>query len=356
MPSGRGLCHVLHRLVLGAGVVLGDPHDQAGQHQPDQCAAIQRHRPMHVVTHQPGGDRVEGDGGQNAGDDHALVQRAHDRAAWLHLDEQCADDRSDDRYAAQHQRIQHCIGAGLGQHQAAQQHGGDDGDRIGLEQVGGHAGAVAHVVTHVVGDHRRVARIVFGNAGFDLAHQVGTDVGTLGEDAAAQTREDRDQRGTEGQADQGMQRLFHRQVHAQQQRVVAGHAQQAEADHQHAGDGAAAEGDVHCGADAVACSFGSAYVGAYRHVHTDVAGRTGQHRADCEANRGVPAEEHTDQHEQHHTGHADGQVLAVEVGTRTFLDRGGDRDHAFIAGGLAQDPARRDDSEQDRENGAAQRQ
>ena len=60
--------------------------------------------------------------------------------------------------------------------------------------------------------------------------------------------------------------------------------------------------------------------------------------------------------EQHHAGDADGQVLTVEVGTRTFLDRGGDRNHALIAGGLAQDPARRDDSEQDRENGAAQRQ
>jgi len=46
----------------------------------------------------------------------------------------------------------------------------------------------------------------------------------------------------------------------------------------------------------------------------------------------------------------------AKSGTRTFLDRGGDRNHALIAGGLAQDPARRDDSEQDRENGAAQRQ
>ena len=103
--------------------------------------------------------------------------------------------------------------AGVGGHQAAEQHRRDDGDRVGLEQVGGHAGAVADVVADVVGDHRRVARVVLGNAGFDLAHQVGADVGALGEDAAAQSREDRDQRGAEGQADQRVQRRFAGDAH-----------------------------------------------------------------------------------------------------------------------------------------------
>src|SRR3546814_10466488 len=46
---------------------------------------------------------------------------------------------------------------------------------------------------------RSVARIVFGDSGLDLALQVGADVGGLGKDAAAETREDRDQRGAEGQ-------------------------------------------------------------------------------------------------------------------------------------------------------------
>jgi hypothetical protein len=82
------------------------------------------------------------------------------------------------------------------------------GDRVGLEQVGGHAGAVADVVADVVGDHGRVARVILRNAGFDLAHQVRADVGALGEDAAAEAREDRDQRTAEGEADQRVQRLF----------------------------------------------------------------------------------------------------------------------------------------------------
>ena len=89
----------------------------------------------------------------------------------------------------------------------AEQHRRDDGHRVGLEQVGRHAGAVADVVADVVGDHRRVARVVLGDAGFDLADQVGADVGALGEDAAAESREDRDQRAAEGEADQRVQRV-----------------------------------------------------------------------------------------------------------------------------------------------------
>ncbi len=64
---------------------------------------------------------------------------------------------------------------------------GDQGDFVALEQVGGHSGAVANVVANVVGNGRRVAWVVFGDAGFDLADEVGADVGRLGEDAAADT-------------------------------------------------------------------------------------------------------------------------------------------------------------------------
>ncbi|MNN33538.1 hypothetical protein D3C81_1473000 [compost metagenome] len=120
-----------------------------------------------------------------------------------------------------------------------------------------------------------------------------------------------------------------------QQHVVTGHAQQAEPDHQHAGDRTAPERHVHRRAHAFACSLGSAHVGAYRHVHADVAGRTGQHRTNGEANGGVPTEEDADQYEQHHADDGDGQVLAVEIGPRTFLDGGGDFLHAGIAGRLS---------------------
>ncbi len=80
-----------------------------------------------------------------------------------------------------------------------QHHGGDRRHRIGLEQVGRHAGAVADIVADIVGDGGGIARIVLRNAGLDLADQVAADVGALGEDAAAEPGEDRDQRSAEAE-------------------------------------------------------------------------------------------------------------------------------------------------------------
>ena len=79
---------------------------------------------------------------------------------------------------------------------------GDEGDLVALEQVGGHAGAVADVVADVVGDRGRVARVVLGDAGLDLADEVGADVGGLGEDAAADAQEQGEQRAAEAEADE----------------------------------------------------------------------------------------------------------------------------------------------------------
>ena len=90
-------------------------------------------------------------------------------------------------------------------------HRGEDGDaenhradvlgRGRLEEVGATAGAVADVVAHQVGDDRRVARVVLGDAGLDLADEVGADVGGLGVDAAAKLGEQRDEAGAEAKAD-----------------------------------------------------------------------------------------------------------------------------------------------------------
>ena len=102
------------------------------------------------------------------------------------------------------ERIEHHGGEHrlAGEEDRGEHHGGDDRHRVGLEQVGRHAGAVADIVADIVGDRRRVARIVLGNSGLDLADEVAADVGTLGEDAAAETGEDRDQRGAEAERHQ----------------------------------------------------------------------------------------------------------------------------------------------------------
>ena len=114
---------------------------------------------------------------------------------------------------------------------------GDQRHGVGLEQVGGHAGAVADVVADVVGDGGGVARVVLGDALLDLADQVGADVGGLGEDAAADPHEHREQRGAEAEALE----------HVGAPVLVDQHddrgAEQAEADGEHADDAAGAERD-----------------------------------------------------------------------------------------------------------------
>ena len=77
---------------------------------------------------------------------------------------------------------------------------------------------------------------------------------------------------------------------AGEQAIVAGDTQQAEAHHQHSGDGAAAERHRKRGIQAVVGGFGGADVGAHRHVHADVASQTGEHCTDQETEGRGPVE------------------------------------------------------------------
>src|SRR3546814_17853816 len=70
-------------------------------------------------------------------------------------------------------------------------------DVCSSDLIGGHAGAIADVIAHIVGDYGRVAGVVLGNARLDLADEIGADIGGLGEDAAAEAREDRNERSDE---------------------------------------------------------------------------------------------------------------------------------------------------------------
>ena len=293
VAGGRGLRDVAHRAVLGGGVVLGDDDHRRRERQADERGVVEVQGrdafalDRHVVAEHAGGNEIERDRRQHAGDDQAAVERVHDLAAHARLDEEGADHRGDDGHAAEHQRIERGVRARGREQQAAQQHGGDDGDGVGLEQVRGHAGAVADVVADVVGDHRRIARVVLGDAGLDLAHQIGADVGALGEDAAAETGEDRNQRTAEAEAYERRQRdrLTGRR-HCRQHPVVTGYPQQPEADHEQAGDGAAAERNLQRRIQPLARRLGGAHVGAHRDVHADVAGHGREHRADGEADGG----------------------------------------------------------------------
>ena len=159
-----------------------------------------------VVADVDEGDEQRADERQRAGDEEALVDRLEGVGlALLRLHEEDADDRGDDADGTSGERedqAERRVGADRVERGDAEDDRGDEGDLVALEQVGGHAGAVADVVADVVGDGGRVARVVLGDAGFDLADQVGADVGGLGEDAAADAQEQGEQRATEAEADE----------------------------------------------------------------------------------------------------------------------------------------------------------
>src|SRR6185436_18441089 len=75
------------------------------------------------------------------------------------------------------------------------------GYAVSLETVCRRADTVARIVPGAIGDHARVLRVVFGQLEDDL-HQVGADIGNLGENAAADAEGARAQRFADGEADE----------------------------------------------------------------------------------------------------------------------------------------------------------
>ena len=121
--------------------------------------------------------------------------------------------------------------------------------------------------------------------------------------------------------------------HQGEESVITRHAQQAQADHQHAGNGTALEGDVQRSVEAILGSFRGAHVGAHRDVHADIASEAGQHRAKRKTDGSLPAQRHINGDQQNRTDDADGGVLPVQISRRAFLHRRLDFPHAVVAGG-----------------------
>ena len=175
-PGAGRLGDLADRSALGRGEVLGDltgdeDEDHTGEH------GVER---LHVVQVETGHETRTEDGQGGRGPE-APVDGRHGRLVLgpgpHDVD---ADGRRNDA-DGRHDEREHHRSCRIGLERLperreggeAQDDGGDDGDDIGLEEVRRHAGAVTDVVPHVVGDGRRVAGVVLGDAGLDLAHEVG---------------------------------------------------------------------------------------------------------------------------------------------------------------------------------------
>ncbi len=224
---------------------------------------------------------------------------------------------------------------GAGEIDRGEHHGGDERHDIGLEQIGGHAGAIADIVAYVIGDGGWVAWVVLGDTGLDLADEIAADIGALGEDAAAETGEDRDQRGAEAERDERVDDFTRGWVEAHEMgehQEIDGDAEKRQARHEEAGDGTGAEGEAQPGGEALGRCLRRAHIGAHRDVHADIARGTRQHGADGEADGLRDAEQEGEQEEDGDADNGDGGVLAGEIGLGAFLDGGGDFLHARRAG------------------------
>ena len=187
----------------------------------------------------------------------------------------------------------------------AEHHRADDGADVGLEEVRAHARDVADVVADVVRDDGRVAGVVLGETRLDLADEVGADVGGLGVDAAADTREQRDRAGAHREAGHDVDRdrelrqpAGHgvaarvgrrEQARVRVEEVETAEAEDGQADDRHAHHGAAAERDVERLRQPGARRVGRAHVGVGRHAHADEAREARRERASHEGHRDPPA-------------------------------------------------------------------
>ena len=199
--------------------------------------------------------------------------------------------------------------------------------------------------------------MVLGNTGFDFADQIGPDVRRLGVNAATDARKESDGRRTEGKSGEHGHEFRNRHLiaRAEDTRVVdeeRTQPEQTEANHAHAHDRSAVEGNAERLIQPGARGFGCADIGFRRDAHTDEtsesgADRTGDERESDERTgfcfRGpLPSEQGCDDHDE--TGqHA---VFGFEEGHCAFLNEAADALHLLVAGRLTRDPAGAEEREE----------
>jgi hypothetical protein len=347
---------------------LGGEADDVAGHQPGHDRPPDA-QVVHAVdaAEQATADEEGGDGDEHAAAVHAraqgVKQLSHGRVG-LGTNHEDADDGKDRAHAGNGHggREQlHAVADELGRvhtHQCrrrgdAQRAGRQDRSAVALEQVSAHAGHVADVIPDVVSDGGGIARVVLGDAGLDLADEVGADVGGLGIDAATDTSKERLAAGAhaEGQhhhghleqADVELTREECAEPVRAQPRQGFGKdeepchdVQQPEADDDQPHHRPAAEGDDQAVVERASCAGGRAMAGVGGGLHAQEATQAAPEPAGQKGNEhhavlSVKDEGHDGQDDAHHheeQGHH--LVLPPKVGVSPFADVGGDGLHLLV--------------------------
>ena len=230
-------------------------------------------------------------------------------------------------------------------HSSRDRHGGQDRADVALEEVGAHASHVADVVADVVGDHGRVAGVVLRNASFDFSDQVSADVGRLGEDPAADPREERDRARAEAEPEDRPKRLRRSEDFPEGPRdkahVEPADSDRAEADDREAHDRARAEADAERFTEARLGGLGRPNGCSGSDPHADIARDSAGHGAEHEGEGdregvvvSIKREERDRDHD--HVG-SEPLVFGVQEGLGAVLNRLGDLAHLLVAVGLGED-------------------
>jgi hypothetical protein len=280
----RLLGDALDGVELLGGVELRSLAESPTDDQPTDDGHGDGPRLLVVSVENPIRGRNGADDREAHGDVGAAVERCTQGVGFggvASADEERADDRGHHADEGDGQRVHEepdvfcetCLGRGQTSTCGERDERDRSNDRsgVGLEEVGSHAGHVAHVVAHVVGDGGRVARVVLGDPGFDLADEVGSDVGGLGVDATTDAGEERNRRCAETEGRDDFEGIVDFEP-CDEHQVRRGEAEQCKPGHGEAHDGATAEGDGECLCGSGLGGLGGASVGHGGHGHADVSG------------------------------------------------------------------------------------
>ncbi len=246
-----------------------------------------------------------------------------------------ADDGGDEIDRLDDQGKENALDAEDGKERRAQDHGADVLSRGGFEDVRATARAVANVVANEVGDHGRVAGIVFGDASLNLADEIGAYIGRFGVNAAAKLREEGYQGCAKAKADQFIGRGL-RMLEAAEEEEEDADAEQRESHDHESGDRATTQGGLERPAEAGAGRAGRADIGPDGDKHAGEAGEPRTDGANQKADDDLVGEgsgerrepiSNKEEHGQHHGDDGDGSILPGHERLGPLADGVGDGLH-----------------------------